>query len=154
MKKVLLVILAFIIASLCIYLFTLNDRSEPQGCTATINMYYPEHRAHLTLDVVAIDSSKTGVMTLGGYVIKDNIRKNVRRDIYFSWENHEDNYRLVSDHIKTVVAIDNVDEGVLDKILPPFFVYKDKKIFFTIKHQINGGYMFSIQERPVFFCSQ
>lgn len=90
---------------------------------------------------------------MSGLYLAREIKHSIRRDIYFNIQSNDRNYLLTSYFINKFTSIDNIDDELLDDILPGFFIYKDYSIYYTITKQNNDGYLFSNGSRPVFFCS-
>lgn len=99
------------------------------------------------LDISIFHISKTGVISMEG-------RGNggvIRRDVYFTWEKSSNNYILTSSEVEIINAINTITNDELTKIMPGFYLFPGKKYGYTIKKQSNGGLIFYIGDRPVFF---
>jgi hypothetical protein len=132
-----------------------NSERFTNSCNAKITMIFPEKKAKLELIILPPSDGRSGIISISGLLSASGTNgavKKIRRDVYFSMLEYNKNYVLTSTDVKVIRAIDQAEPSDLESILPDFFIYKGMKVRFGIQSQSNGGYMFFIGERPIFFC--
>jgi len=130
-----------------------KTKKQTLHCLSDITLLFPQQKANITLDINAMPSKNKGVMSIQGNYLSGDDKKNIRRDIYFTWEKNDSVIIFNSSHINITKSIDNIKDVEIEYILPVFFAREGHKMRLTVKKQINNGYMFSVGSRPVFFCS-
>ncbi|RXX88263.1 hypothetical protein DD587_32185, partial [Klebsiella pneumoniae] len=65
---------------------------------------------------------------------------------------NKDSFQFTSVKIHEVNE-DSLPDNVLGDVLPDFFIYPNHKLNYTILKQGPRGFLFTVGNRPIFFCS-
>lgn len=127
-------------------IFKINFKDEK--CISNTFIIEDGKANELDLDINLNHGKNLGVISMEGKYRRGLIR----RDIYFSYSKNGDDYIITSREVEVIHAIDSVDNNDLRRILPDFFIESGNKIRYTIQKQFDFGYMFSVNDRPIFLC--
>ncbi|MBJ2116417.1 MULTISPECIES: hypothetical protein [Proteus] len=126
-------------------------RKNNFSCDANVVMVNQDYR--LTMAITYFIESEHGIAVLKGELAKGENSYHLSRKTYFNTNNFQNLTNLTSTlSIKT--PADNVPNTELQKILPPFYLDKDKKLDFRIYPQGWRGYVFSTGYVPAFYCTR
>ncbi|END3796154.1 hypothetical protein OM226_08465 [Escherichia albertii] len=156
-KKTLFFILSFIsgFILLTIYYYAESIFRHTEECTADWIIFNGQEQANLTLDFMYSENNKTGTVALSGTLLQKNKQTTtIRRDINYIWNENYDTTHFHSKNIDKLAIIDNTEDQQLSEILPDFYVYPDKNLSYNILTQGKHGFMFTVGNRAILYCSK
>lgn len=142
---------------LCIFLGTtftsiiFKWREEHFVCDT--NLVVEKEDKSLSVAISYFINGSSGIAVLKGNLKVNDKGYSISRRSYFTLEKEQG---LI--HVKSTLAAatpaDNAPLSELDKVLPQFYLKKDKKMDFSIYYQGWGGYIFSTGYVPSFYCKR
>lgn len=138
-----------------VYNIFMSKYYDKQECSTSLVVYYQNVRANITLNFMYSLENQNGVVAVSGTYIEDNkLKGRIRRDIAYDWNENQDSYHLHSTKINKFEIIETLPDELLANILPDFYVYPDKDVSYSILNQGTHGFLFTIGQRPLFYCSR
>ncbi|MFW0766620.1 hypothetical protein QMG90_09315 [Trabulsiella odontotermitis] len=136
------------------FTFQVDKIYQPERCSAPVRIYSGDVRANLMLDFMYSTKAHTGVVSVSGTYSENNkVVGTVRREVAYSWSENKNEVRLHSTSINKMSNDETLPDDVMDDILPDFYVYPDKNITYSILPQDKKGFLFTVGQRPIFFCA-
>jgi len=135
-----------------VFMHKYNDKQE---CTSSFVVFYKNARANITLNFMYSLNNKNGIVAVSGTYLEDNkLKGRIRRDVAYDWNENQDSYHLHSTRINKIEIIETLPDELLANILPDFYVYPDENISYSILNQGAHGFLFTIGQRPLFYCAR
>ncbi|WP_054178738.1 hypothetical protein [Trabulsiella odontotermitis] len=136
------------------FTFQVEKIYKPERCSAPVRIYSGNVSAYLVLDFMYSTNNNTGVVSVSGTYRENNkVVGTVRREVAYSWTENKNEVRLHSTSINKMSNDESLPDNVMDDILPDFYVYPDKNITYSILPQDEKGFLFTVGQRPIFFCA-
>ncbi|WP_459852848.1 hypothetical protein [Citrobacter sedlakii] len=118
-------------------------------------VFYNNVRANITLNYMYSLDNKNGIVAVSGTYLEDGkLKGRIRRDVAYDWNENQDSYHLHSTRINKFEIIETLPDELLADILPDFYVYPDKNVSYSILNQGVHGFLFTIGQRPLFYCAR
>lgn len=160
MSKTKLTYLAFVffvtaVAVTYLSLMLSSKRQYTGECTASVVVFNNDVRANINLAFMYNEKKQNGVISVSGSYMQNNQPKGtLRRDISYTWTENKNTYNFLSTRITKFANIETVSDEIIATVLPDFYVYPDKRINYSIQTQGDGGFLFLIGKRPLFYCAR
>ncbi|KNC88539.1 membrane protein [Trabulsiella odontotermitis] len=136
------------------YNFQVEKIYKPERCSAPVRIYFGNVRANLVLDFMYSTKNHTGVVSVSGNYSENNkVVGTLRREVAYTWTENKNEVRLHSLSINKMLNDETLPDEIMDDILPDFYVYPDKNITYSILPQDKKGFLFTVGQRPIFFCA-
>lgn len=156
-KTILFIFIFFILGVVTTFLYhsARQKYTHKEECSATIVVYYKNVRANLSLNFMYTLAEHQGVVAVSGTYFEDNqLKGKIRRDVSYVWSENEDAHYLRSVSIDKYEEIETLPDALLANILPDFYVRPNESVSYTIFRLNGNGLLFSVGNRPVFYCSR
>ncbi|MES0265141.1 hypothetical protein [Citrobacter sedlakii] len=135
-----------------VFMYRYHNKQE---CSASVVVFYNNVRANITLNYMYSLDNKNGIVAVSGTYIEDGkLKGRIRRDVAYDWNENQDSYHLHSTRINKFEIIETLPDELLADILPDFYVYPDKNVSYSILNQGVHGFLFTIGQRPLFYCAR
>lgn len=120
-------------------------------CDANLNVHQKD--MNLTVIISYYINNNSGYTMIKGKLNKNGHIYYVSRKNTFKF--HKNQNLIFAESISVDKSPgDNAESADLERILPPFYIIKNKKFEFSIYHQGWNGYIFSTGYVPSFYCNR
>ncbi|MBZ9580691.1 hypothetical protein [Klebsiella quasivariicola] len=120
-------------------------------CEAKHTLYHDDFEIKATYRFVVSDDN--GVILINGTSRSDRQQYTLSREVYFSYHKQSGNDYILSSNRIIKNPIDTLPETLALKHYPVFFIEKDNKLTFFIKHVNRTDYIISFVSTPLFYCN-
>jgi len=132
-----------------------QETSGTVVCSAKMTYLFENMKADVLLEFMSHLAGNSGVINLSGNFYQDNkITGTLRRKIPFTWEGTLNYVQLRSGEIKKSIIDDSTPDDLLEKVLPNFYVYSNKRIDYTISREGADAWLFLVGRSPKFICEE
>lgn len=126
-----------------------------EQCSGTWVIFNKNTKTNLTLDFMYSRKHQVGTVAINGILLEgDKVKARIRRDVIYDWTENQDILNFHSIKINKFKIMDSLSDEQLAEILPDFYVYPDKRVSYSVLSQGNHGFLFTIGQRPLFYCAR
>jgi hypothetical protein len=150
-KKTILLftILVMLAISPCVVDLIMIYRADHFSCRGKID--FSDNKRDYTVQVKYIFNGGRGeVTTLGEYSDRWLRNRRISQQLLFDYTHNGDELVMLS----TNSALSDEQARMLDKLVPDFYLYKDRGFRIRIFRQGDSGYVFTTYDIPVFICTK